>query len=536
MLYPNDIFPDFESILNATPGNYLVLLPDAPQFTIIAANDAYCHATHMGREVILDKGLFDILPKNMDATGRNLLQASLQYVLEHKKEHQVSEQCYKVINPQTGHLEVMWWRITHKPVLNKAGGVQYILHIVEDEPESIRQEKLAGTVRDNGEYKINEIYSLFMQAPVAVAIFRGKDMVIELANDRVLEYWGRTREAVLNRPLFEALPEVAGQGLEALLEGVLLTGKRYTSKEHLVYLMRHGKMETTYVDFVYEPLHESDGSVSGLIVIATDITEQVVARKREEERAMELLKINEELKRTNENLEEFTYASSHDLKEPIRKIRTFSSRLKQKLHNRLTQEETFWFTRMEKAAERMFYLVEDLLAYSYVNRQQGELEFVDLNEKLQMVIGDLELAIEEKKAIIHVGKLPALKGRRRQIQQVFQNLISNAIKYAKPGVPPEITITATEVKGQEIADFFENLNPQQSFYQIEVRDNGIGFDPIYATHIFQVFRRLNFKPEYDGTGIGLAIVKKVMDNHQGFVRAESEPGKGASFKLYFPIP
>ena len=239
-----------------------------------------------------------------------------------------------------------------------------------------------------------------------------------------------------------------------------------------------------------------------------DITEQVMAIQKieglVEERTKELaqaneslLQANKELQRSNAHLEEFTYAASHDLKEPIRKITIFSNQLKSKLADRLKENESRLFGRILNATERMGNLVDDLLLYSHVTQRPHETEFIDLNQKLQKVLEDLELEIEEKSAIIQVGKLPVVKGYRRQLQQLFQNLVSNALKYSKADVPPQIDISATEVT--------ESGKP---YYAITIKDNGIGFEQHYADKIFHMFTRLHGKAEYSGTGVGLSIVKK----------------------------
>lgn len=158
---------------------------------------------------------------------------------------------------------------------------------------------------------------------------------------------------------------------------------------------------------------------------------------------------------------------------------------------------------------------------------------IDLNEKLKRVLEDLELAIEQKKARIDVGVLPVVSGYRRQLQQLFQNLIANALKYSKPGVPPEITITARTISGRE-AGFALNHELHRNFHLIAVRDNGIGFEQSDAERIFHVFTRLHANTEYWGTGVGLSIVCKVAENHGGHVAAESTPGNGALFKVYLP--
>jgi signal transduction histidine kinase len=243
----------------------------------------------------------------------------------------------------------------------------------------------------------------------------------------------------------------------------------------------------------------------------------------------------EALKRSNANLEEFAYAASHDLKEPIRKMRTFGDRLKTKLSNRLDEEEARMFERLEKSSERMELLVDDLLTYSHVSESPRQFETINMNEKLRRVMEDLEMTIEEKGAKITVDVLPTIHAHRRQIQQLFQNLISNSLKYSKPSVTPEIHISCKEVAGAEIGEQAIEEDRNKKFFLFTVTDNGIGFEQQYAERIFQMFQRLHGKHEYSGTGVGLSIARKVVENHQGYILAESEPEKGATFKVFLPV-
>jgi signal transduction histidine kinase len=197
--------------------------------------------------------------------------------------------------------------------------------------------------------------------------------------------------------------------------------------------------------------------------------------------------------------------------------------LKDQLSTQLQEGQVRAFSRIENATERMGNLIDDLLLYSHVSQRPHETESVDLNEKVQRALEDLELDVEEKKAIVNVEKLPVVKGYRRQLQQMFQNLISNALKYSKADVPPRIDIAARQV-----------TESGKTYHLLEVKDNGIGFDPEYADKIFQIFTRLHNKAEYSGTGVGLSIVKKVVENHNGLIRVKSKLGEGSVFTVLLP--
>ena len=241
-----------------------------------------------------------------------------------------------------------------------------------------------------------------------------------------------------------------------------------------------------------------------------------------------------ELKHSNAYLQEFAHAASHDLKEPIRKIQTFSERLQHSLKDRLTEVEAGIFQRLQTAASRMNQLVEDLLTYSQVSEKPLRKEAVDLNEKVQIVLSDLEVQVEEKKAVIQVHTLPVVSGYRRQLQQLLQNLISNALKYSKEDTPPHIVIRSQSMTGADLPERISGALAEQRYHLIEVVDNGIGFEQEYAESIFKMFQRLHGRSEYEGTGIGLSIARKVIDNHQGYIWAESRVGEGTTFSFLLP--
>ncbi|WP_165958265.1 PAS domain-containing protein [Segetibacter sp. 3557_3] len=414
------------------------------------------------------------------------------------------------------------------PVLNAEGDVEAVAGTTRDITELKKAEELL-------KERERHLRTLIMQAPTAMCFMLGPDHVVDIANDHIIKLWGKPKEAVMNKPIFEGLPDAKDQGLEKILANVYATGETFRGTEHRVELVRNGQLDITYQNFVYEPYRDSEEKILGIIAITTDVTDQVMARRKIEEivaqRTMELAQVNEslqhinkELQRSNQNLEEFAHAASHDLKEPIRKIHFFTHRLKEQLSARLEESELRSFNRIENATERMGNLIDDLLLYSHVSQRPHQREAVDLNDKVKRVLEDLELDIEEKGATIVLGKLPIVEGNKRQLQQLFQNLISNALKYSKADVRPQIELISSL-----------STNDGKPFHRIAVKDNGIGFQPEYANKIFHMFTRLHGKNEYSGTGVGLSIVKKVVENHDGYIVAESTPGKGAVFSVFLPV-
>ena len=277
-----------------------------------------------------------------------------------------------------------------------------------------------------------------------------------------------------------------------------------------------------------------------------DITEQKTAIQKIErlvaERTYELgqanaalAESNQDLSRSNENLEQFAYAASHDLKEPIRKINFFANRLKEHLHDTLDKDASSYFERLETSTNRMSTLIDDLLTYSHISLGANLGDVVDINDILLLVKEDLELVIKEKGAEIIVGALPVVNGHKRQLQQLFENLVSNSLKYSKPGVPLRINITASIVSGGAIALDLKGEDSAKQFHLIEIKDNGIGFQQKDAERIFNVFTRLHGNSEYKGSGVGLSIARKVVENHKGYIRAESKENEGATFKVLLPV-
>ena len=241
----------------------------------------------------------------------------------------------------------------------------------------------------------------------------------------------------------------------------------------------------------------------------------------------------EELNRSNQDLEQFAYIASHDLQEPLRKIMAFGERLNSKYGDELGTDGQFYLSRMLDAANRMKVLMENLLSYSRVSTKAEPFELVDLGLTIESILSDLEMKIQDVDAEITMSPMPTFSALPTQMQQLFQNLISNALKFVRPNVKATISIEASEATIKEISLLgvpFKN----NRYYKITVRDNGIGFDNEYAEKIFLIFQRLHGRSEFEGTGLGLAICKKIVDNHQGFITAESELNKGSVFTVYLP--
>lgn len=228
----------------------------------------------------------------------------------------------------------------------------------------------------------------------------------------------------------------------------------------------------------------------------------------------------EELARSNSELEQFAYTASHDLQEPLRKIQAFGDRLARKYGDALGEDGRMSLDRMQNASERMRGLIQDLLSFSRISSKGNPFVAVDLNETVAGVVADLEVRIAQSGGRVDTGSLPTIDADPLQMRQLLQNLIGNALKFAKPTTPPVVKVQAL-VRGDSV--------------QLSVEDDGIGFDAQYAAKVFEVFQRLHGRGEYEGTGMGLAIVRKIAERHGGTAKAFSEAGKGATFVVTLPL-
>ena len=284
-------------------------------------------------------------------------------------------------------------------------------------------------------------------------------------------------------------------------------------------------------------MRDDKNNIVKWIGAATQIQKQVEQRTELERevvnRTIELKQANQVLVKMNKELEAFTYVSSHDLQEPLRKIQTFASLILEKENKNLSDNGKQYFHLMQKEAQRMKILIHDLLAFSKLNSADIKFENTDLNIIIEDVKKDFTEVIREKRAVIEVKEICEVNIIPFQFRQLMHNLISNALKFSNPKIPPHIKIESRNIKYSKIN--IANLPIQKEYCHISITDNGIGFEKEFSEKIFEVFQRLHGKEKYSGTGIGLAIVKKIVDNHNGIITATSEVNKGAKFDIYIPV-
>jgi light-regulated signal transduction histidine kinase (bacteriophytochrome) len=273
-----------------------------------------------------------------------------------------------------------------------------------------------------------------------------------------------------------------------------------------------------------------------LKAINKNLENEIKERKNSEEKIIELNKqlLNniESLETANKELDRFAFMASHDMQEPLRKIRTFSDLLSVKHDAQLDNEAKAKIKIIQKAAERMQELIKDILTFSKVSSEKEPFVITNLTTLVQEVLEELGASIQDKKAKIDVNSLPTILANPVLMKSLFLNLIGNAIKYSKPGVLPVIKISCDDVP---VDPKMPGGRLQSKYHRIYIRDNGIGFDQKYAEQIFDMFKRLHVHTEYEGTGIGLALCKQIMEKHNGYISAVSAENEGATFIVSLPV-
>ncbi|MBA4853821.1 ATP-binding protein [Emticicia sp. BO119] len=326
---------------------------------------------------------------------------------------------------------------------------------------------------------------------------------------------GKKRDEVLGEKITDIFPVIKENGTyEAIKE--TLNGTPVHKPVH------QSPLTHRFYEVFYIPLSDDTEETYGAVILGRDITDQM-------QHELKLKTMNEELLLRNNELEQFAYIASHDLQEPLRKIKTFSKLLNESLE--MNDKQRDYFNRIINSSTRMSNLIKDVLDYSRLSRTDEQFVAVDLNEVLNIVKIDFELLIEEKGAVINSDILPVVPGIQLQLTQLFFNLLSNALKFSIQ--QPVIDITCRKLTFDEVNSIIE-LDANRGYYLINFRDNGIGFEQQFARQIFTIFQRLNDKHSYAGTGIGLALCKKIVENHNGHIFATSELGTGAVFHIYLP--
>ena len=332
------------------------------------------------------------------------------------------------------------------------------------------------------------------------------------------------------------------QPLSALIGSTLDNFIADADKEKYATLYRSAKKNDTRIELSLDqgthlvPVQLSVSTSSSdpgevLNIIVTDLTTLKNNQKQLENQNLLLAKMNTALELSNNDLQQFASVASHDLQEPLRKIQMFANILLDPDRLGNAEETQKYLTKINYSASRMKSLILNVLNYSKLSAKRNEYEKISLEDIINNLLEDYELIISEKKANIIIGELPEIEANSDQIRQALQNIISNALKFSKKDVRPEIYIRAEFLKEKS---FNSDPDPQGEYCLLSIRDNGIGFDEKYLNNIFALFERLHSKDTYEGTGIGMALTKKIIEKHNGLLTARSEPGKGSEFLIILP--
>lgn len=487
--------------------------------------------------------------------------------------------------------------------------------------------------------------NLVREATVGIIVLTGKDMCVEVVNDAYGRLIGRKAQDLINRKLFDIIPE-AEEPFRGFLEGVRNSGEPVYLFDQYYRVYADDKTIDGYLNIVYQPYKEIDGTTAGVMVLCQDVTPQVIARQKiekaeetarlaiasaelgtfdvdlvtnnimassrleeifdvvhdsERSRYIEAIhpddlvirsqayekaykegileyegrvirknghvrwirvkgrvllddqqqpskltgvvqditeekefaeELRRQVKERTTELEQFTYVSHHDLQEPLRKISIFIDMIKTESYEQLSDTSRKRLDKVMEAAQRMSKALRDVLNYASLNKEDQFVQ-TNLSEVMAAVQNDLELALAEKNVILNCSELPAIAAIPQQMHQLFYNLVNNALKFSKPDVQPTITIRCQQLQKGDVQQY-EDLDRNKSYFHFIVTDNGIGFDPQNADRIFVMFQRLHSRDAYAGTGIGLALCKKVVANHKGLIWAESQPGSGSAFHFILP--
>ncbi|MCK8492112.1 MULTISPECIES: PAS domain-containing sensor histidine kinase [Spirosoma] len=355
------------------------------------------------------------------------------------------------------------------------------------------------------------LYSIVRDEKTATVI----DLRYVLINQMASRMTGIPVDRLIGKTMSEVFPGMKGSKAWHLYLELAETGTPLRYHNH-------------YTQDGYDIWYQVQGVRQGdfLVLSFLDITEL-------KQTQLQLEGLNKDLLTANDNLQQFAFIASHDLQEPLRKVQQFGDLLKNQYSTELGDGVTY-LERMQLAAQRMSILIKDLLTFSRITTKTQTTTEIPLERVISRVVEDLDIAIQDADATVQIDSLPVIKGDESQLRQLFQNLLSNSLKFRRPDVKPDIHISAQRIAASDLPSTINMIRQSASYQLISISDNGIGFDEKYLDRIFQVFQRLHGKNQYDGTGIGLAIVQKVVSNHGGTITATSQLGQGSTFQVFLP--
>ena len=502
----------------------------------------------VGRDLIVElpnKMFIDIVGKGPDIAGKPLRDVMPELLSENQpflkilddvfttgKMFQSNGSQVKIV--QNGVMTYNYYNITYSPLFDENGEVYAILDIAIDVTETLQAKQKS----EEAEATLRGAVEL---AELSTWSFDIKNNVFNYSK-RFIEWLGFSEDSKPSYEAYNPIPQQYRQQVEdAILDAIKPEGTGNYTNEHPIINYQTGEQRIIHAQA--QVFYDADGNPETLRGTAQDVTKERIlqqqlefeVKKRTEELQQAnagLAQANSNLQKNNAELAQFAYIASHDLQEPVRKINIFAKMLEDSL-GEVDGPSKNYLNKLNVSAVRMMNLIRDILAYSQLGKENENFKAVDLNEIAHGVIADFDLIIEQKNAVIEFNELPVVEAIPLQMSQLFGNLISNALKYSREGVPPVIKITASVLSEDEAV--LHGIFEAGLYYKFEFRDNGIGFHQDHADQIFNIFQRLHGKTEYAGTGIGLAICKKIAQNHHGDIFARGVKGAGATFVVVLPI-
>lgn len=526
----------------------------------------------VGRDLIIgmsNQTFIDMVGKGPDIEGKPLRQVMPELVIDNQPFLQIlddvytSGQMYQSFGDQVNILQqgVMthnFYNISFTPLRDETGQVYAILDISIDVTQEIKvrqelqQELQQAEMRLQGAIELAELSTWSLDIPRNIFTY----------SERFMNWLGFSEDTKEADDVYNSVPEEYRQATTSVLAAAIQPGSSGIYRnEHPIINRLTGQVRIISVQG--QLFYDADGKPAVISGTAQDITQQrqlqLALEQQVQQRTEELERVNEALAanidqyatinealeeanslllRSNDNLERFAYVASHDLQEPLRKVQQFGDLLKSRFTD-ASGEELVYIERMQSAASRMSTLIRDLLGFARISTQRETSEPVSLNDVINTVMTDFEMVIAETGAIVDVESLPTVSGDAVQLTQLVQNLVSNALKFSRvdglgKSVTPQIQIKSQLIDTGNLPVSVKPARVANTYYRIDVIDNGIGFEEKYVDRIFQVFQRLHGKNQFAGTGIGLAICEKVAVNHGGAITARSQPGQGTTFSVYLP--
>ncbi|MET0300944.1 MAG: ATP-binding protein [Flavitalea sp.] len=419
---------------------------------------------------------------------------------------------------------------TYDQLLIELSETKAKLEEANDTIEAIRTGQIDGLVVENGDghqlYTLQSAditYRVFIEQMSEGAVTLNKEGIILYCNQQFSNIVGSAVSDIIGFPFQKYVTQSSrSQFLE-----IFTTCWETNCKTEVVII---GGEKEIPVLLSLTAIQLADGL--SLSMIVTDLTILKRNEQKLQENYRELESTNHALEVSNNDLQQFASVASHDLQEPLRKIQLFSERLQSRAVSELSPESSKYLTKIAGSARRMRDLVLDILNYSKLSNNANSFQQTDVNLLLKELIDDFEVSIREKEVEVNIEPIPNIELNGGQIRQVFQNIISNALKFTRPGITPQIQITSKRLAEKS---FDAETDPNGPFCMISIADNGIGFDDKFSQSVFVLFERLNSKDSFEGTGIGLTITKKIIEKHSGLITAEGRPDFGSTFRFILPL-